>query len=1295
MAGEPEQHQNARPFRRRWLGRWVGRLILWFLALSLSVLIIVGMVAVLAYHNLTALANLAVSRFAKPYRVEFGSVSVVGRDLIRLDEVQVRPPEPLAQAEDAPWVVLHGVDFRFDLGELSRERRFQAIVLRGPEIRIDDASLTVLGLAGGGEAGAAGEQAPPMDLAKLGRVADRIEVVGGKWVFDTSLAPRWEGKWDATVPAIDFSAADWLNLEPFSIRLDAIRVGEGGALGSIERVSVTGRLRSDLRGIEIAECAIDSPRLSVTPAWLPRPGEDPGRPAEEAPVRVSPGDRPEESREGGFETLVGVFSIREADIAVSGFDRPGEHPVFPDFRFGTRVDWRDLTLKGGRIHSPKVLQLVLDELVIGGTAPAGEQGKKPPLLRADRVSFAFDPEAALHRGRLESVEIETPRIFLSPEGFPVGAPPTPGGGGASSRDPVSGKARPAKPPGGPAAWEIGRLKISRGSAEARGWRWRDEPVPGIALDFDTELRGLSARWLEAEAPLPAEEQVLSMRGLRVEGAASDGEDLLRLGGLEARFRADALLRRSHLDSVRIDDPVIRLTDRHLPRWVLDWPAGGQAPPAGGPSPGDAASAAPPEERPVWSVGTLAVHKGAFSLDTQALGGALPKLDGSFALSALEPKGDGAPTAAERLHRLRLHGIRIRSALPAAASAPPTARPEPLGGLFPQDAPPPPRETPVQEDPAIDEGDVATVREISVDFSAVGIQRDRQVDRVEIKGGQLQVGEALQRLVNGPGRPSGEAVSPQPPVGGAPVPEPPKPSEPARPPRDEARPPGDQARAATPASPGRKREWRVGEVVVTESQVRFQALLPQIEGLEFGIETVLRGIPLSREGLLSQDQTQKVEIAGLEIRDPYDSFITVAFLPTIFVEFSLSGLLSQRIDKIDLLHPAIHVGQGLFWWVDYQRKHRKRNEGVAIGGPGASPVTGVEAGPGDWEIQEINAHFGKIVIAPTGQPIGMIPFPFSASTNLHQGEIALKLQIPREQQYVYQFPDFELDLFGLEGNIEFNVPVRQENNNLVQTFTLDRAVWKQHVAQKLYLSVTHDSNGVYGKFGGEAYEGYAEGQFNYYLNEVGKWDAWVAGSNMDMGPITKILAPENFLMDGKINAKLVSAGVGKELGETWGEVEPLTPGRVQVTKLEELIAGLPEGWSQLKRSVSRLGLETLKDFAYDTGRADLYFLNQDGWLRLDLEGPTGSRRLELYAHDWREKGSPGGAGEAAASGEASPPGPERAERPEAASGGPAGGAAGVDEAGGAPVPRAEPIRDPAARAHSGRALSRRRIGLAPR
>lgn len=1179
--------------RRRWLGRWLIKLAGWFVALSFSALLIGGLVAVIAWHNLTGLANLAVSRFARPYRVDFGRVEVAERGLIRLEQVTVRPPRALAGPGDEPWVTLAGADLAYDFDELRRERRFRSIVLRGPVVRIDDASLETLGLADGPgkPAGSGGAKAPPLDLKRLGRVTDRIEVVGGSWVIDTSRGPRMEGNWDVTVPPIDFGAAEWLNLEPFAIRLTDLRFGREGEGGTIDRVAVTGRVRSDLRGLEIGEFAIDTPRLVVTPDWLPAATAA----TVPAPAVVA-GETTSDAGQRPFDVVVNALSLRDAEVRVSGFQGGKGGWAFPDSRLKTGIAWRGLHWDGQRLKTDGPLMLAFSGLRIGEGFP--DSG---PLAEVEGIEIGFDPAQLLGRGRVESIRLTSPRLNLTPESTRelrelMGGTRAPNGAGEKS----------------PAPWEIGEVSVSGGQISAAGWEWEGRRLPGVSLGLSADLHELSAERFQVEKPAASAKQAVEVTDLRIEGAQPD-QAVASVDRVMVEFSLPDLLSQRRLSRLAIEQPELTLTDQALPDWMATWqPAGAESGPA--------------EEKtaPAWAADDLSVTGGRLTLDSEAFGGRLPDLQGEFSLAALpvaDPIEAEPVDARQRPLRLRLGQLRVRDrgqtsmAQGADAEAKPAAtEPEPpaggrLGGLFPQDPPVAqelPAKAPADRQASIAEQDVAMLRELSIDFTPQGVQQERRIERIEVKGGEFQVGDALQRLVTG-----GETAT-APKAGEEAAPAPVQAPAPAPPAVD----PAPQAAAGGAAKPP---GWRVGEVSITETQVRFQALIPQIEGLEFGIETKLLDVPLSQEGILSQDQRQKIEIAGIEIRDPYDSFITVAFLPTIFVEFSLAGLVNQRIEKIDLLHPAIHVGQGLFWWIEYQRNYRKQNEGVAIGGA-AAEAAGVGGGASDWVIDEINAHFGKIVIAPAGQPLGIVPFPFSASTNLNKGEIALKLQIPKEQQHVYQFPDFELDLYGLKGDIEFNVPIKQQDNNLVQTFTLDRAVWKQHEAQDLYLSVTYDAKGVYGKFGGAAYGGYAEGQFNAYLEDLGRWDAWIAGTDMNMGPITGALTPENFLMDGKVNAKLVSQGKGLLFGETTGEVRTLSPGRIHITKLDDILADLPEGWSQLKQSATRLSLDTLKEFSYDTGRADLYFVNQDGWLRLDLEGPSGSRRFQVQAHDWRQGGA---------------------------------------------------------------------------
>ncbi|MEO0416878.1 MAG: hypothetical protein AAF226_18215, partial [Verrucomicrobiota bacterium] len=383
----------------------------------------------------------------------------------------------------------------------------------------------------------------------------------------------------------------------------------------------------------------------------------------------------------------------------------------------------------------------------------------------------------------------------------------------------------------------------------------------------------------------------------------------------------------------------------------------------------------------------------------------------------------------------------------------------------------------------------------------------------------------------------------------------------------------------PLAPMQAPVWMIGELELAESQVRFESLIQGLEGLEFDIMTKMKNVPLTMNAIALQEELQKVELANIVVRDPYEPALIIMELPTIFVEFSLAGLAEQRIDKINLITPTLNVGESLFRWVDYQRNFRQKNEGASVGIAGQAD----QQSP-DWTISTIEATSGQIVIAPTGIPIASIPFPFNAKTSLQDNVFDLKLEIPQENS-VYTFSDFSLDLSGLEGKVEFNVPIPEENNNLVQTFTLDRATWKKLSADDIYLSVTFDQEGIYGEFGGEAYGGYAEGGFNFYLKDLGKWDAWVSGTELDTGAVTQLLVKNNFLMEGKLNIEATSEGRNTAVGLTEGTIKTATPGWIDITKLNNVMENLPEEWNTLKKSLTKIAVEGLKRFDYDTGEGN--------------------------------------------------------------------------------------------------------------
>ena len=73
------------------------------------------------------------------------------------------------------------------------------------------------------------------------------------------------------------------------------------------------------------------------------------------------------------------------------------------------------------------------------------------------------------------------------------------------------------------------------------------------------------------------------------------------------------------------------------------------------------------------------------------------------------------------------------------------------------------------------------------------------------------------------------------------------------------------------------------------------------------------------------------------------------------------------------------------------------------------------------------------------------------------------------------------------------------------------------------------------------------------------------------------------------------------------------GKMQITKLDQVMADIPGDWYWVKRETTRILLETLRDFTYDTGDASFWYLNDEGNLKLTLRGPSGSRNIDVVLH----------------------------------------------------------------------------------
>jgi len=1138
---EKEPVEDAKKSRRspRGILRWLMRFVGLSAVVTAGVLILVAVISSIAYLNRARIVNQTLAVLVEPFRVSVGEIDFHRLGEVRITDLQLTPksaPEGSLLASVPETIIT------YRLSDLRETRKLRTIVLRGAAITLDDATLSALAAPAPvidetGEVVTPG----PFDLGSLAFFTDSFTIRDSHLTLDLDGLPRLEADWLFRTGGLDFDESG-LSRETIDLRLNNVLIGEGGENGRIARLIASARVRPDLSHFHLSFLHLLNPKLRITPDLFPVPEELPTQESQvAAPAGLDPASAPANAPPKSLPGLViEALRVDGGSVEVTGFDGSDGAPSFPDLAFSTAFAFQHLSSRNGQWQSDVPLSLTLNQLALGkGTSQ---------LLSAGRIDLSVDELGQLiHDRTLSAVHLHGLDVIVSDTSLARFR--------SGKKEPETGT---TAPPGLP--WIVEKFTLVDGTLLVQNLTVGEKAAPYFESRVDASLERLQfgSDSFQSEG---VQSITLEQAKMRAPGAGATTEPLLATEYADLTGKWSDFQKSGLIDRFVVRGPQIHFTDETLGTW-LEAPTVPETDQPG------------PVNRPVYKVAHLDVTGGRLVADSSFAVGKVPKIYSDFSLQSGHADGEEPYS-----YHLRLDDFQVRNhprlIEAAAPPAPPTLFPDALA--------------PLAISP-LNEGDVFSVKEIEVDFTASQLQRTRRIGKLKMSGAVLTVGEGLKSIAD-----AGKEEEPE--ADNAPI--------------EVVVPEPQPVPAAVPQAQttGRLPAWLIEEVEITQSQVQFEALIPQVEGLRFAIETRLSDVPLSLDGLLAEEKLQKVELAGIEIKDPYNSFITVAFLPTIFVEFSLAGLARQEIEKIDLIGPSLHVGQGLFWWIDYQRNFREQNEGASVG---------IEAGVDtakkpDWVIKTINATAGKIVIAPTGIPIGIVPFPFDATTSMSGGNIELKLTIP-DEDHVYRFPDYKVDLYGLTGDVQFNVPVQEIDNNLVQTFTLKRAVWKEHEAKDLYITVTFDSDGVYGQFGGASYDGYAEGQFNFYLNDPGKWDAWVAGTGMDTGPLTKVLVPDSFLMEGRVSLKFIAEGRDKVVGETTGEFQTTSPGWFDITKLETILDNLPMEWNQLKRSLTELSIHSLKRFDYDKGAGSLYFQERAGELNLRFNGDHGSRELNFYLHD---------------------------------------------------------------------------------
>jgi hypothetical protein len=471
---------------------------------------------------------------------------------------------------------------------------------------------------------------------------------------------------------------------------------------------------------------------------------------------------------------------------------------------------------------------------------------------------------------------------------------------------------------------------------------------------------------------------------------------------------------------------------------------------------------------------------------------------------------------------------------------------------------------------------ATVDSLQVEFTPAGLLQRKEIDSATVTGMAITMGQTFRSFMNAGGTTTASGAAPA-------------------------------ATTTTTKAPAAK-PWKLRELGIVNGRITLADLGVGAPSVGFNVETTLRNIPLSGGMTETDEEIQQQELADLVITSPFDQFAPVFTMKTLFIRYSFAGLLRRELEEIKVLNPTIYVGEDLFWYFDELSRRQAETE-IPAPNPAAPDDNG-------WKIKKISVDYGQLVIAADGKAKLPLPLQFSTSAeNLNLGrlsdlKLALDLKVPRED---YLFPDYKLELRQLGGDIKFDLPPKTGQNNLVQTLRMSEVRWRQFRAEEGWLSITFDSKGINGQIGAKGYGGYLNGGFSSFFGDNSPWVGWVSGTKVDLKGITDVMAPGNFAMDGPADFKIEANGLSSSLERLRGSLRASRRGKMRIGKLDQIMTEIPGDWYWLKRETTRIVLETLRDFTYDTGDASFWYLNDEGNLKLTLQGAAGSRNIDVVLH----------------------------------------------------------------------------------
>ncbi len=393
-------------------------------------------------------------------------------------------------------------------------------------------------------------------------------------------------------------------------------------------------------------------------------------------------------------------------------------------------------------------------------------------------------------------------------------------------------------------------------------------------------------------------------------------------------------------------------------------------------------------------------------------------------------------------------------------------------------------------------------------------------------------------------------------------------------------------------------WEVSVVDLAQLGIRLSDLGPQIPDLTLLVRSRLTDVPLGPEGLAKARTPQHIEVANITLDSPLDPFRPVVHVGSVFVDFSLADLMRRRITSLAVVSPTIYLGEDLIWYMN-----ATRSEAATM--------------PGEpWTVSRLHVDLGRLVLTFEGVDRAALPLNFRTDArdvvlgDLATLRLAVALEVPRQS---YRFPGLDLDLIDVEGELRFDYPPGQAEDNVVNTLRAAAIQWRDYRIHDGWFSATFDENGVNGTLGGTAYEGYVNGGASLPFRP-GPMTGWASCTELDLAPLAAAAAGSYLAMTGLVDLEGAVEMLDGRVDQARADLDFKRAGVLSFPSLDRLLERLPAGALSWQRDLARIAIETFREYPYDRGAGTLRFAGARGEAHLGLDGARGKRQFDVTYYD---------------------------------------------------------------------------------